>query len=166
MAAFWGFLSALLCVVCLIAGVIAGWYLRESYDKDKEKPSRRVNYTAYCDPKPSHGRYEWKDSPKKPEGITIINFGTPELIGEGFFYSEANSRNFSNLIYDPKTEDFIRDNGVHMYCQEIIREDLVKTLKEDGVAYIHWSGDNSYSQVFMKEDEAHGDTTDNETAGD
>lgn len=159
MAAFWGFLSALLCVVCLVAGVIAGWYLRESYDKDKEK--RPVNYTAYCDPKPSHGRYEWKD-----KGITIINFGTPKLIGEGDFYTGANSRNFSNLVYDPKTEDFIRDNGVHMYCQELIREDLVERLKEDGVAYIHWSGDNTYSQVTMKEDEAHGDATDNETAGD
>lgn len=244
MAAFWGFLFALLCVACLFAGTIGGWYLRENYDKDKKETGRRVDYSAYYTPKPSHGRYKWEDSPKgvtkvsqrvylellrtirdkdvrvytydqqkksfleseaydafrdsniylvdfpevkddvqyfydaskdflfsvvfinKPrEGRPVVNFGTPKLISEDNFCTEANGSNYSDLIYDPITESFIRDNGAYMYCQELIREDLVKRLKEDGVAYIYWSGDNTYSEVTMKEDDGNGVTTDNETAG-
>lgn len=244
MAAFWGFLSALLCVVCLVAGVIAGWYVRESYDKDQKKKEKdkpianyRANYsvcdpnkaneinearyysiicnghtsiryatydrstnkfTDDCvehlfdlprfrreianDPNASYKRYfhagddvaitvqftrsnEDTEANKTDEVYNVINFGTPKFISRGEFYASAKGKNSSFLRYDPKSEDFIQENGTHMYCQEAIRDELEKRFLADDAVYIHWSGDNTYSRVIMKEDEAD-EGADNTTSGD
>lgn len=162
MAAFWGFLFALLCVAMFVVGVVVGWALRMSYDEDQKKKERdqpianyRANYSV-CDPNKAN---------KTDEVYNVINFGTPKFISRGEFYASAKGKNSSFLRYDPKSEDFIQENGTHMYCQEAIRDELEKRFLADDAVYIHWSGDNTYSRVIMKEDEAD-EGSDNTTSGD
>ncbi len=95
MAAFWGFLTALICVACFVAGAVFGYLIKgEAFDR---KPKYVPDY--------NHDTYTFKTYWADKLFETI-----EEIKSSADFYERSKSEGFTEFIYN-QIEDSIRKIG-------------------------------------------------------
>lgn len=160
MAAFWGFITCIVCLVIFLLGFFGGYALRD-YSLNKEK--KPVNYTKY---------YNDIYKSYKPVPITPIkkpvhnpNRTGIEEIGEGALYAEEFGRYPTHTyLYDQKDRRCTDKDGADVNIGEIFRKDNLHLISmnyttEDALYYFDHDRKAYYEILIANHKEESPDAT-------